>query len=304
MLGGRYGMIPGSSAVAVPATTLQDPDEVLSLDDFVDGDVVGRTGNQLTTFTAAELAAIVEPELSIDSGSSRPDYLGAASAHDIEFASVSPLGSPGYSLSVAASGTAIDAYATVASNPRVSWAGALRPGFGLIQPHNNTEIYLSKTGLTLASDCWVWARCLIVNETRSAPDANEEHRWTLALSTDATYTDLIGIHVGDVQASVDASSLFVKYTAGVGSAPGTQTNWAQGTVPQITQTFIQKNGTTYHAWARNADLSWTYLGSTTHAASIDTIMITYYTHGGSPGSGLFMNSFLRYGEGLLEMPPT
>jgi hypothetical protein len=96
---GRYGLLPSSGGGSGTATAIEDPDEVLTIGQFTDGLPVARDGTELTSMSAADLAALVEPELDIVpdpfidrivvAGSAQQTRTFGASGHGINQAAIS-----------------------------------------------------------------------------------------------------------------------------------------------------------------------------------------------------------------------
>jgi hypothetical protein len=294
MFGRRAGLITRAGGSSAPAM-ISDPDEVLSIDEFVDGDVVGRSGSQLTTFTAAELAALVEPELSLPAAgsdwSSRPSYLGAASAIDDEFDGNS---SANYTFSPTVSGSAIAPYTTTATNPRVSWAG-VRSSCLTIQPPDNVHAYMSRAH-TPPSDGWWWVRA-VVNPSQSTPTATNQTLLALYLATDGTVSNhFVGVALGPQLASGTAYSAMAYRNHTAGSAQIGGVLWAAGSVARHTQIWIQKNSGTYHFYSASDSLDWYYHGSIAYSGNtLDTLVFDCFNDGGLPGTNLINIDFIRHG---------
>lgn len=227
----------------------------------------------------------------------RPTSLGAASAHDIDFATQEPSDS-GYTYSVTPSGTP-DIYTVNVTTPKVAWEGALREGHGAVQPVDATVFIAGKTGLTLDTQSWYWFRNLMITNNRTVPTATDA-TYSILVLADAGLTNNVAIYGGPALNGSAFIGLKQKTTAGVPAA-------ATGLVfspyaPAVDEMFIQKNGTSYFFWVRTAS-GWHYIGTETHATTFTVIRLLWFDDGGAPGTSIHYPKFFRYGSGLLAAPP-
>jgi hypothetical protein len=225
----------------------------------------------------------------------RPSALGAASDHDIEFATEEPTDS-GYAYNTAPSGTPDFLTLNSSGNPKASWEGATREGHGAVQPIDATAFIADKT-ITVDTDCWLHFRCPIAT-VNGTPDATNYTTARLALD-DGAGTNRIELWFGHAYTATSgvnaASAIAVQTTASTPASVGSL-SWSAHS--PVEEAFIIKDSTVYYFYVR-VGTTWRYLGTHTHATTMTRIRLWFLTDGAMlPGGGILYPKFFRYGSSL------
>jgi len=197
------------------------------------------------------------------------------------------------------SGSAIDPYATIATNPRVAY-GTIIPGYLSVQPIDNTNFILSQA-ITLAADCSVYFECAW-SDNNVAWSGTNYGQIGLGLATDAAATENVFVYpLVNVTGSNFLGAAFDHQDSGgygrVGEVSSGSTTlrtmqWCAGR--------IQKRTNTYDAYVYDRAGNRTHLGSVafTGGATLDTLLLACKCDGGVPGTRIFHFGDVRYQTGI------
>ncbi len=195
---------------------------------------------------------------------------------------------------------AIDPYAQFVTGARSSH-NSYRPSWYMVQaPGAAASISAIYQPVTLAADCFVWARLSFT--ARFNTMSNNDGDVELALLTDVagapsetgkafTFLNESGVNtVTALGGSTTSSSSHQSVGPAGGISTGIQTACYVG---------IQKNGTTYHSWLGWPNGNWVHLHSSVLATSLTWLWVRF-TNGGTtyPGNCFAGVDFVRYRAGL------
>jgi hypothetical protein len=300
MLGNSGGGTPTSQAIqnnvageiaALTQVTAASADHVM-IEDASDS----NNKKRVTAGSIADLAASALPFYS-----ARPSYMGAASAYDDEFTTDT---SANYTFSPTVSGSAVDPYATVATNPRVSWAG-VRSTCLTVQPADATSCFMYRS-ITLDANCWLWARVTVEGAASRAVSATDCTNFIFGLGAEPNLTGhYVYVMLGTTESGgTDYASLaFRNHTAGSGAIGNNIVQVNNTGLAIMTQAFIQKVADVYYCFSAGDEGCWRYHGSVTYSGNtLDNLFIRFYDDGGVPGSTLLNLDFIRYGTGIVIRP--
>jgi hypothetical protein len=208
--------------------------------------------------------------------------------------------SANWTFSPTVSGSAIDIYNTITTNPRVSWNTA-RTSHLTIQPADATFCTMSQSQ-TVDTNASLWFRCMPSQQTTAA-SATIQNYSMVYMAADGNFSG-DGIYVVIQQfATTGPRARFAKIISGVTTEIGTSPVFATQPFP-ITHGLIQKTGSNYYGWVANETGNWLYLGTTTYAGNtLDNIGMAFFDDGGLPGSRVSYVDFFRYTATTLNPLP-
>ncbi len=224
-------------------------------------------------------------------------YLGAASAHDIEFSTQEP-SDAGFAYSATLSGTP-NVYVNSTANPKASWKGATIVGHGVVQPIDNTYFLATKT-VTVGTDEWWWFRNLGDSDNVAAVTATAFRHPVIQID-DGTANNAVTLYGGPIEwGGTDYAALGIPTTGGALGSIRTLSFADYGY--RVEEILIQKEGTSYYYWAKTAN-EWRMLGSDTQATTKTRIVIAWGAGGSGGGTPILLPKFFRTGTGKLLVLP-
>jgi hypothetical protein len=206
-----------------------------------------------------------------------------------------------WSFSPSLSGSAIDPYATISVNPRVSW-NTRRSSHLAFQTADATDCKMYRS-ITLDTDCFIWFRCAAGWQDGTAVGATTQNSVTMYLSEDSGLFINHYVSISPFTVASGGTShvgLFGKKDSGGTNSNIGDTIGSTNHPHPIEFAGLQKIGSVFHGWVANSAGSWLYLSSFTYSGNtLDTIGFNFYGDGETPGSHVFFMDFVRYQSGIV-----
>lgn len=229
----------------------------------------------------------------------RPSYLGAASAHDIEFGNEAPT-DKGWAHSSSPSGTPdIRALNNTAAH-KVGWSGSFRDGHGAVQTIDASSFEITKT-ITPAAESWIWARNIMDTNAKDSP-TNIICNYMYLRIDDGDLSDSIEAFAGAID--IGGTDFAAAKRETNASTPGTAAGASFAVYGSgAEELFIQRSTDDYEIHAKIHG-SWRYLGGESKSTSMPRVAMGWHNDGDlAPGTSIHYPKFFRYGTGLLTRPP-
>jgi hypothetical protein len=239
--------------------------------------------------------------------SSRPASWGGAHAYDDEFTADT---TANYTFSPSLSGSAIDPYATITTNPRVG-KQTINPSYLSCQIADATSCWMAKP-VTLDTNCAVWLRYVWHSmPSGQSIDSDTYHAIWFGLSETTTIESstehYVAVQMGPNEASATDYAVSSRRRVGGGAAViggMTMTNPVNAMgAGNFTQILIQKQTDNYKFYVATDSLNWYYLGSYDFSGNtLDHITMLFQDDDGLPGSTVGHLDFIRYYSGIAPLP--
>lgn len=188
---------------------------------------------------------------------------------------------------------------TTAGTVRVSLNAARRPSWMLIQAPDDGNAtapdrgYIIHKSVTLGTNAIIWARMKIGRIGATLADSSIGICLGASSGSLFNHDNQVAVWLNHSAAGPAAQARLDRVDAGVYASVGTSSGSGLGLGCE--HVVIHKRGTVYHGWAGTNAGSWFYLGSYTHASTLDRVGICVLNTGvDAPGVCVSGVDFVRF----------
>ncbi len=200
------------------------------------------------------------------------------------------------------SGSAINPYSAIATNPRVAH-GTRRQSCRSIQVANSVDCKMYLTaGISLDTDCCVWFRCNTGWQITTAVGANQNSVVMYLSEDNNLFTNhYVGVSPMTVTSGGSAHvAQFNKKDTGGSSVVGISTNGTGNKPHDMAIAGVQKISNVMYGFAADDNGSIFRLGNFTYSGNtLDNLGFNFYGAGESPGGHVFDLDFVAKRTGIV-----